>query len=190
MKGKRALHGRMVFSQALISSLLLIALASSRAMAQGRSEIAFSLGMGSLETSTGGGSTGVFSLSYTFHITRHFSAEGALDFFNYKIPGINSESYNDDYHGAEAAVLYYFIHSRETRRLLPFVAAGIGKTTTDFTEIPAHIYYRLGAGIAYHLNSSLGLRMEARDEIIAELWTYGRPSGHLPSVRCGIAYRF
>ena len=42
-----------------------------------------------------------------------------------------------------------FLPGVKTGRMLPFVAAGIGQTTTDFTESAANPYYRLGAGISY-----------------------------------------
>jgi hypothetical protein len=163
------------------------------AAAQGRHEIAFSVGSGWLQADPGGGSTPVLSFSYQFHITDHISAEGALDFFYYKFltgPPNAQYTYKDDYAGAEAAVVYHLRPNRDTGRWLPFVAAGIGKTTTDFTEIAAHRYYRLGAGVAYNLTDRLGLRLEARDEIIQSLWANGSPKGNLPSLRCGIVYRF
>ena len=179
------------FVRMLIFFLFLIPVSGPQGWTQGRSEIAFSAGAGSLQVNPGGGSTGVFSFSYRFHITRHFSAEGALDTFNYKFPtGPSNSIYKDDYLGAEAAVVYYFLPKRETGRVLPFVVAGIGKTTTDFTEIAAHPYYRLGAGISYFLTDRFGLRLEFRDEIITKLENSGSPTGNLPSILGGIAYRF
>ena len=176
-----------------ILALCLILLVSQQVLAQSRNEIAVSYGVGSLQVNPDGGTTAVFSVSYRFHITRHFSAEGALDTFNYKFltgPPDNLTEYKDDYLGAEAALVYYFRSNRETNRLLPFVVAGMGKTTTDFTEISAQPYYRLGAGFAYNLTESLGLRLEVRDEIIKRLHINGQPNGNLPSIRFGVAYRF
>lgn len=187
------MEATMKHAMMLILSLSLIVALSRQAEAQGRSEIALSLGGGSLQTDTGGGATIVFSLSYRFHITRHFSVEGALDSFNYNLPSVipdDSSTFRDDYLGAEAAVVYNFLPNRETGRLLPYVVAGIGKTTTDFTEIAAHPYYRLGAGINYHLSDRLGFQFEIRDEIIKKLWTNGEPNGNLPSIRGGIVIRF
>jgi hypothetical protein len=177
----------------LILLLGLMMAAGRQVEAQGRSEIALSLGGGSLQANTGGGATVVFSCSYRFHITQHFSVEGALDMFNYNIPEYapnDSSIFRDEYLGAEAAIVYHFLPNRDTGRLLPFVAAGIGKTTTDFTEIAAHPYYRLGAGVNYHLNDMLGFQFEVRDEIIKELWIQGKPNANLPSVRGGIVIRF
>ena len=183
----------MRFVKPPIFLLGLILFTGTPVRAQGRSEIALSLGAGSLKVDPGGGKTVVFSLSYQFHITRHFSAEGALDSFSYKFPigpPDSSSIYKDGYLGAEAAVVYHFLPNRDKRRWLPFLVAGIGKTTTDFTEIAAHPYYRLGAGVSYHLNDRLGFRLEVRDEIITRLASYSSPRGNLPSIRCGIVYRF
>ena len=175
----------------LIFFLFLIPIGGRSVGAQSRSEIALSLGTGSLQVSPGGGTTRVFSLSYSFRITRHISAEGALDAFNYNFPtGPSNNTYKDDYLGAEAALVYDFSSRRETGRVLPFVAAGIGQTTTDFTEIAAHPYYRLGAGIWYYLTDRVGIRLEARDEIVTKRANDGRPTGNLPSVRFGVAWRF
>jgi hypothetical protein len=181
----------MKFARLLMLVVCLVPAASLQVWAQGRSEIAVSLGAGSLQVKPGGGTTPVFSVSYQFHITGQFAAEGALDLFYYKFDaGPVMGIYKDDYLGAEAAVLYYFRTGRETRLWLPFVVAGIGKTSTDFTEIAAHPYYHLGAGVAYHLTDRLGIRLEARDEIIKSLAVYGGPNGNLPSIRCGIVFRF
>jgi hypothetical protein len=172
---------------------LLLLTGSRQVWAQDRNEIAFSLGAGSLQVNPDGGATPVYSFSYQRHITRHFSAEGALDIFYYKFrtgPVDNQSVYKDDYLGAEAALVYYFLPNRETRRLLPFVAAGIGKTSTDFTEIPAHAYYRVGAGVSYNLTEKWGLRFELRDEIVEKLYIHNNPTGNLPSIRLGIVRRF
>ncbi len=166
--------------------LCFAAIISTQANAQSRSELAFSLGAGSLQTTPGGGATAVFSFSYQFHISRHFSAEGALDGFTYQ----TRTGYKDGYLGAEAAAIYSFLNNRETGRWLPFVAAGIGKTTTDFTEIAADRYYRIGAGVAYHFTERIGLRIEIRDEIMKSLHYDSTSMVHLPSARCGIVYRF
>src|SRR5262245_22229253 len=142
--------------------LFLIGMTGARCLAQDRNEIALSVGAGSLQVDPGGGATAVFSLSYQLHITRHFSGEGALDSFNYTFQtGPSQGTYKDGYLGAEAAIVYDFLpNSGGTTAIRPFVAAGIGKTTTDFTEIAAHPYYRLGAGISYRLTNRYGLRIE------------------------------
>jgi len=183
----------MRLSRMLILVLFLIPGSARPVLAQGRNEIAFSAGGGPLLVNPGGGATPVFSFSYQFHITGHFSVEAALDVFYYKFvvgPPDSPSLYRDDYAGVEAAVVYNFRAHPKTGRWLPFVAAGIGKTTTDFTEVPSQRYYRLGGGVAYHLTERLGIRLEARDEIIRRLWANGNPHGNLPSLRCGIVFRF
>ena len=75
------------------------------------------------------------------------------------------------------------------------MTAGIGSLSTDFTEIPSDVVYRIGGGIKYFFSkdSPFGLRVEVRDEIT--------PQGHqryplpgdpvsLISVRAGVTYRF
>jgi hypothetical protein len=176
---------------AVLFGLILI---GQNVWAQGRNELSFSLGAGSLQVKPDGGATAVYSFSYRGHITRHISAEGAIDIFYYKFLTGSSNSrqsiYKDDYVGAEAAIVYYFLPNREIDRLLPFVVGGIGKTSTDFTEIPAHPYYRFGAGFSYNLTEKWGLRFELRDEIIKSLYINGNPTGNLPSARLGIVRRF
>jgi hypothetical protein len=161
--------------------------------AQGRSELAASAGLGNLVVNGGGGTTPVLSFSYRFHFTEHLSAEGALDVFTYKLkvgPPGQSSIFRDGYLGAEAAVAYDLRSNRQTKRWLPFMVAGLGRTTTDFTEIPSTLYLRLGIGASYHFSERVGVRMEIRDEIIRGLYSPGNPGGNLPSLRVGIVYRF
>jgi hypothetical protein len=189
----RNLEAFMRIGAAGVAVLVLIILMGPVSLAQGRHELAFAAGGGTLIVKPDGGGTPVFSLSYQFHFTKHLSAEGAFDIFYYKFltgPAGQQYVYRDDYAGAEAAFVYHFWGNRDAGRWLPFVAAGIGKTTTDFTEIPATLYYRFGAGVSYHMTRSLGLRFEIRDERITGLWQSGSPKAHLPSGRVGIVLRF
>jgi hypothetical protein len=149
--------------------------------AQARSELAFSAGGGALQVDSTTMPTPVVSFSYLYHITDHISAEGGLDIFFH---------YWDGYTGAEAAFVYHFREWRETGRWIPFVAVGIGKTTTDFTEIEASRYFRLGGGVSYHFTEKFGARIEVRDEIIDKLYSAQRSGANLPSVRAGLVYRF
>jgi hypothetical protein len=183
----------MRFLKLLMFSLGVILVGGSQVMAQGRSELALSVGGGSLQVTPGGGGTPVFSFSYQFHITRRISAEGALDVFYYKLPAgpiANQSVYKDDYLGAEAAVVYHFRPNRQTGYWLPFVVAGIGKASTDFTEIAGNPYYRFGAGVSYNMTDRFGFRIEARDELIKSLYQSGNPDGNLPSLCFSIVYRF
>jgi len=166
---------------------------TAQTKAQGRQELAFSAGAGSLFVNGAGRTSPVGSFSYRFHFTNHISAEGALDFFSYEFqsgPPAQPYSYRDGYSGAEAALVYYLRQSRPSQHWLPFIAAGVGKTTTDFTEIAAAPYYRIGVGISYHFTARFGIRVEMRDEIITKLYGNGSPNGNLPSIRFGLVYRF
>ena len=87
-------------------SLFLIGIAGPRSFAQGRNEVDFSIGAGSLQVHPGGGATVVSSFSYQLHLSHHFSVEGSIDSLNYKVPaGPASGTYKNDYLGAEAAVV-------------------------------------------------------------------------------------
>ena len=100
-----------------IMLICLVLLGSYQVKAKPRNEISGSLGVGSLQTDPGGGTTAVLSFAYRFHITRHISAEGAINYFNYKFltnHGNGPQTYNDDYLGAEAAIAYYFLDNRKS----------------------------------------------------------------------------
>src|SRR5262245_60903043 len=98
---------KMRFLKLTILSFFLIGIAGPRSFAQGRNEVGFSVGAGSLQVDPGGGATVVSSFSYQVHLSRHFSVEGAIESFNYKVPaGPSGSTYKDDYLGAEAAVVY------------------------------------------------------------------------------------
>ena len=177
-----------------ITLLICFSLMGSRQiLAQARNEFAFSLGAGYLQVEPDGGANVVFSFSYRFHITQHISAEGALDAFFYKQmtdPSDNGQVVSDGYLGAEAAVAYYFLPNRDTNRFLPFINVGIGKNTTDFTEIPAHPYYRFGGGFQYNMSDKWGLRAEIRDDLLKDLYGARKPNANLISARLGIVRRF
>lgn len=176
---------------ALLASAMMLFSAPLRA--QGRHELAFSLGAGSLFVHHESASTPVFSFSYQFHFTKNASAEGALDCFTYRFltgPLDQQSYYRDGYTGAAAALVYNFRDYHQVGKWIPFVSAGIGKTTTDFTEIRASVYYRFGSGVTYHFTEKYGIRLELRDEVITGLYANGSPRGNLPSVRAAIVRRF
>ena len=167
------------------------------AAAQDRNEIALSVGHGDVIVSTDTAGrhvvgTSVGSFSYQVHVTKHASVEGSIDLFWYTFPIGPPDSpslYHDDYLGASAAAVYSF---RDSRRAAwsPFVSAGIGKTSTDFTEIAGTRYYRLGGGVTYHLRSGIGVRVEGREDWIADLAGPSASSAQLLSVRVGVVRRF
>jgi hypothetical protein len=185
-------HMTLNLHKALFRFVFILSLGSAL-WAQDRSELAFSAGGGALQVDSGSSATPVFGVSYLYHITDHVSAEGSLDLFFHKFltgPVDSQEVFWDGYTGAEAALVYHFKDWRDTGRWIPFAVVGIGKTTTDFTEIQASRYIRLGGGVSYHFTEKLGGRVEIRDEIINKLYSAGGSNANLPSVRASIVYRF
>ncbi len=161
--------------------------------AQSRQEISLAAGGGGFLSEENDHASPVFSFAYRLHATDHLAAEGALDFFTYTFPvgpPDQPSEYADGYSGAEIAVLYHFRNGRQARRWIPFAAIGVGRTTTDFTEIRGITYYRLGGGVSYNFSDRFGFRLEVRDEAIRDLPGSPRATANLPSIRCGLAFRF
>jgi hypothetical protein len=161
--------------------------------AQSRQEIGVAIGAGALLVNGNHNASPVGGIAYRLHVTDRFAAEGALDFFTYTFPvgPVDRPSvYRDGYSGAEAAVIYHFRASRAERKWIPFAAVGLGRTTTDFTEIRGATYYRFGLGLSYNFSERFGARWEIRDEAIRDLYSSGRSLTHLPSARVGIVVRF
>ena len=113
-----------------------------------------------------------------------------MEFFTVNIPNFGS----DGFAGVQGSVLYHLRPAATGRRFVPYLTAGIGNTTTDFTEIPSEWVIRLGGGFKYFFGQSqkFGLRVEARDEIIGEDNRIFFPPTqiNLPSARVGVVYRF
>ncbi|HXK59976.1 MAG TPA: outer membrane beta-barrel protein [Acidobacteriota bacterium] len=179
----------------LLINLILILTSTTSLQADDGSRLALivSGGGGSLQVADTSQFSPVFSLALLVHITDHVSAEGGIDFFWHKLltgPLADQKVFWDDYTGAEAAVLYHFRPARESERWIPFVAAGIGSTSTDFTEIEGSRYYRLGGGASYYFGEKWGVRIEVRDEIVERLWIPENHGAHLPSLRFGLVRRF
>ncbi len=176
-----------------ILAILTVLLVPSPLQAQARNEIAFSAGGGALLSGESDHFSPVFSLSYLFHFNHHLAAKGALDFFVFTFPigPLNARSeHADDYGGAEAALVYYLRESGQAGKWIPFVAAGAGKTTTDFAEVPGTPYFRFGGGVSYNVSERFGARMEFRDEFIEDIQGVVRSDAHLPSLRVALFYRF
>jgi len=156
----------------------------SEALAQ-ENEVSLSVGGGGFLS--GGTSVGAraVTLAYTRNLTDHFAAEGGVELFWIR---------GDDFAGVQVAVLYHFRPFEKTRKVIPYVTAGIGGTSTDLTEIQGEMVIRLGGGLKYHFLEALGLRVEFRDEIVrtGESIYYplrGSPQ-HFLSARAGIVLRF
>lgn len=150
-----------------------------------RNEVSVTAGGGGLASDGQSISIPVATLAYTRSLTDHLAVEGALELF--WIEG-------DDFIDSPVAVVYHFRSQSETHRAIPYATAGVGKTSTDPTEIPSQWVIRLGGGIKYFFWERLGVRLEARDEIIrtGETPYYPLPGSpqHLLSGRVGVIYRF
>lgn len=153
-------------------------------------EISFSVGGGSLIGADESEGARVSTLAYTRYLTGRLAVEGSLELFYVHVPNFGW----DDYHGVQASVIYHLKSVSTDQRFIPYLTAGIGNTTTDFTEIPSEWVVRLGGGFKYFFGQSrrLGLRVEARNEIIGEDNTifFPRTRINFPSARVGVIYRF
>src|SRR5262247_1949470 len=174
---------------------LLIAALFSAAVCGGRSQrrtmkISLCVGGGSVidgyESRGAGGST----LPYTRYLTERCAVEGSLEFFSMNIRNFG----RDGISGVQGSVLYHLRPAATDRRFVPYLTAGFGNTTTDFTEIPSEWVIRLGGGFKYFPDQpqKFGLRVEARNEIIGEDNRIFFPPTRInfPSARVGVVYRF
>ncbi len=160
----------------------------SAAQAQ-QNEVSISVGGGSLVSQGESLSAPTFTLAYTRNLPARFAVEGALEVFFVPIRGFG----RDGFGGVQGAVLYHFRSPTKPQRLIPYLTVGVGKTTTDFTEIPGESVVRLGGGVKYFFSEAFGLRVEMRDEIISnQRRTIPWPGSSInfPSARVGIIYRF
>lgn len=174
--------------RALLSAFFLSLLCVAPAFAQ-NNEVSFSAGGGGLIGNHESRSASAYTLAYDRNLTNQLAVEGSLEFFYVDVPNFG----RDDYTGVQGAVLYHF-RSGKDQRFVPYLTAGVGNTTTDFTEIPSALVIRLGGGFKYFFGASqrFGLRVEARDEIIGKNTTIFYPQSHIqfPSARAGIVYRW
>lgn len=171
-----------------VAPLFLTLLCAAPAVAQ-KNEISFSAGGGGLIGNSQSKSASVYTLAYDRSLTDHWAVEGSLEFFYVEVPNFG----RDDYTGVQGAVIYH-LRSTKDQRFIPYLTAGVGNTTTDFTEIPSSLIIRLGGGFKYFFGQSkrFGLRIEARNEIIEKDNTIFYPSTRInfPSARIGFIYRF
>ena len=174
----------------LFLTCFLFCLLSSNVLAQGN-ELSFIVGGGRLSDGDRAINASAFSAAYTRRIFGGFAAEGSLDLFFVKNPDFG----RDDFGAAQIAVVYHFRPTSKNRSVIPYLTAGVGRISTDFTEIPTDPVYRLGGGVKYYFNEDypFGLRIELRDEITRN-GRQGYPlTGSrlsLVSLRAGVTYRF
>jgi hypothetical protein len=174
----------------LLLSVLFLAVVFANPVAAQNNEISFSVGGGLLIGSDRSEGARVYTLAYTRYLTERLAVEGSLELFYVKVPNFGW----DDYHGVQGSALYHLKSASTDQRFIPYLTAGIGNTTTDFTEIPSEWVVRLGGGFKYFFGQSrrLGVRVEARNEIIGEDNTifFPRTRINFPSARVGVVYRF
>lgn len=173
-----------------MAACLFMLVDASNAWAQ-NNELSLTIGGGKLIGDGKSVPASAFSIAYTRSLIGGIAAEGSIDSFfvnNGSVP-------HDDYAAVEASLLYNFVSIKKSRTPIPYVTAGIGKVSTDFTEIPGEKIYRFGAGMKYFFSDKhdLGLRIEARDEVTTRGFQgYPVPGTRVKAitVRGGIVYRF
>ena len=175
----------------LIACVLAVVFSSS-ALAQ-KNELSLIIGGGRLSSESGSIGASACSLAYTRSLISGLAVEGSLDAF---FAQNGTPPFRDDFGSVEASLVYHFLPVKKTRTLIPYVTAGIGKVSTDFTEIPGEKIYRFGGGVKYYLSDGhrWGMRIEVRDEITITDGSQRYPvSGSrlsVVTVRGGISYRF
>ena len=158
-----------------------------------KNEFSVTVGGGSLQGDNDSvAAAPVFTVAYTRGLTDRIAVEGSLDGYYVKQPG---RSQRDDFLDVQVAGLFHFVPMTESKRVIPYLTAGVGRVTTDFTEIPAETIVRLGGGIKYYPsdNHNIGLRVEVRDEITSRGGQGYPVSGdriNIISLRAGVTFRF
>ena len=149
--------------RSFLVACFLTVVSSSSALAQ-KNELSLIIGGGKLSSESGSVGASACSIAYTRTLIGGLAVEGSLDAFFAKN---GTPPFRDDFGSVEASVLYHFVPVKKTRTLIPYVAVGIGKVSTDFTEIPGEKIYRFAGGIKYYLSDEhrWGMRLELRDEI-------------------------
>jgi hypothetical protein len=165
----------------LLLALCALAALGTETYAQSN-EVTLAVGGGSM---AGAGPGRAFNLSYARNIGDHFAAEGSLETFY--VDG-------DDIGGVQGSVVYHILPSGGTRTLIPYVTAGVGSASTDFTEIRSDLLVKAGAGVKYHVAEGVGVRFEVRDEIVDPThnaaYIPGSGARHFVGARLGVVFRF
>jgi hypothetical protein len=148
--------------RSLLLACCLLPLCFSEAFAQ-MNELSLIGGGGRLSDGDSGVNASAFTFAYTRSLVAGVAVEGSLDVFFVTSP----MGFRDDFGAAQIAAVYQFGSIGKTRRIIPYISAGVGKISTDFTEIPGEVVYRFGGGAKYYFSerAPFGLRIELRDEI-------------------------
>jgi hypothetical protein len=162
-----------------------------------KNELSISIGKGILVGNNDSMETTVINLSYARHITDHWGLDVSfVEVFHFDNPRPDRALtfYKIGYDGAQIAALYHLRSTSAGKPLIPYLTAGIGFTSDDFTELPSYPVVRLGGGVKYFFGSEhcFGIKLEFRNEII------GRNSGifstgeriNMPNARIGVIWRF
>jgi len=180
----------------VLGSCFLLLLIAADVQAQ-KNELSISVGRGILIGKNDSMEATVINLSYARHITDHWGVDVSfIEGFTYKNPREDRNlTFNKiGYDGSQIAVLYHLTSTSSGKRLIPYLTAGIGFTSDDFTELPSYKVVRLGGGVKYFFGSepTFGLKLEFRNEIIGKN-NYIFPTGeriNLPNARLGFIFRF
>lgn len=169
---------------------LFIAYGSANAQ---KNELSVTVGGGSLRGENESvAAAPAFTVAYTRGLTDRIAVEGSIDGYYVKQPG---RSQRDDFLDAQIAGLFHFVPMTESKRVIPYLTAGVGRVSTDVTEIRAETITRLGGGVKYYPSDdhNIGLRVEVRDEITRRGGQGYPVSGDLIniiSLRAGVTFRF
>jgi hypothetical protein len=165
-------------------ALLLTLATGQRALAQSN-EVTFLRGEGKFFAGSGTQRSRVGSLMYGRRITDRVAVEGGLDWLLLR---------GDGFAGFQVAGVYHLRSTHESGRLLPFVAVGIGNTSTDLTELPVHAVYHVRAGLKYYVIRPIGVRVEFANRLIhTDNDRYFQGAGNwtnLPSIDIGFSVRY
>src|SRR6185436_17347971 len=134
--------------RSFLIACFLAAVFSSSALAQ-KNEVSLVIGGGRLAGKSSSVPASAFTFAYTRNLIGGLAAEASLGAF---FVSNGTPAFRDDYGSVDASVVYHFIPIRKSRTLIPYVTAGIGKVSTDFTEIPGEKIYRFGGGVKYYFS--------------------------------------
>jgi hypothetical protein len=180
----------------ILGTCILLLLIFTDAQAQ-KNELSIAYGGGILIGKNDSMGATVINISYARHITDHWGVDvSIIDGFLYDNPRPDRVfTFNKlGYGGSQIAVLYHLASTSAGKPLIPYLTAGIGFTSDDFTELPSYPVVRLGGGVKYFFGSEqrFGVKLELRNEIIGKNSNIF-PTGeriNLPSARVGVIWRF
>ena len=149
-----------------------------------------SLGIGGGATCCAKGVDGLFpavSFSFARNITDRFAVEASL--------GTSRLDPRHDIDDVEVAVLFFLRSATDVKALLPFVRAGYGAASDDFTELASYPKLRVGFGAEYAFapltvtipglarpGTTWGVRVETALDVLNAGILDWRQRGHVGSV--------